>query len=92
MDRAQLLWIKQQLEDFGDFTYTIPLICDYTSAMIMEKNVVQRKKKEHIDMRHHFLKDYVEKKNVVIKFCTTEDQLNDIFTKPLIKSASSKTG
>ncbi|XP_015168560.1 uncharacterized mitochondrial protein AtMg00810-like [Solanum tuberosum] len=37
---AQLLWIKQQLEDFGVLTNTIPLICDNTSAMNMAKNLV----------------------------------------------------
>ncbi|WMV57737.1 hypothetical protein MTR67_051122 [Solanum verrucosum] len=38
---AQLLWIKQQLEDFGVLTNTIPFICDNTSAMNMAKNPVQ---------------------------------------------------
>ncbi|XP_049410710.1 secreted RxLR effector protein 161-like [Solanum stenotomum] len=37
---AQLLWIKQQLEDFGVLTDTIHLICDNTSAMNMAKNPV----------------------------------------------------
>jgi len=82
---AQLLWIKQQLEDFGVLTDTIPLICDNTSAMNMAKNHVQHKRTKHIDVRHHFLRDNVEKQNVVIKLCKTEDQLTDIFTKPLSK-------
>ena len=82
---AQLLWIKQQLEDFGVLTDTIPLICDNTSAMNMAKKPVQYKRTKHIDVRHHFLRDNVEKQNVVMKFCKTEDQLADIFTKTLSK-------
>ncbi|KAH0719582.1 hypothetical protein KY285_015613 [Solanum tuberosum] len=70
---AQLLWIKQQLEDFGVLTDTIPLICDNTSAMNMAKNPVQHKRTKHIDMSHHFLRDNVEKQNMVMKFCKTED-------------------
>ncbi|XP_075092367.1 secreted RxLR effector protein 161-like [Nicotiana tabacum] len=30
---AQLLWIKQQLEDFGVLTESVPLVCDNTSAL-----------------------------------------------------------
>nr|XP_033516319.1 secreted RxLR effector protein 161-like [Nicotiana tomentosiformis] len=32
---AQLLWIKQQLEDFGIFSYFMLLLCDKTSALNM---------------------------------------------------------
>ncbi|XP_015158487.1 uncharacterized protein [Solanum tuberosum] len=69
---AQLLWNKQQLEDFGVLTDIIPLICDNTSAMNMAKNPVQHKRTKHIDVRHHFLRDNVEKQNVVMKFCKTK--------------------
>ncbi|XP_070008508.1 secreted RxLR effector protein 161-like [Nicotiana sylvestris] len=41
---AQLLWIKQQLEDFGVLTESVPLLCDNTSALNMAKNLVQHKK------------------------------------------------
>ncbi|WMV49882.1 hypothetical protein MTR67_043267 [Solanum verrucosum] len=82
---AQLLWITQQLEDFGVLTDTIPLICDNTSAMNMAKNHVQHKRTKHIDVRHHFLRDNVEKNNVVMRYCKTEDQVVDIFTKALSK-------
>nr|XP_016473536.1 PREDICTED: uncharacterized mitochondrial protein AtMg00810-like [Nicotiana tabacum] len=34
---AQLLWIKQQLEDFGVFSDCVPLLCDNTSALNMAK-------------------------------------------------------
>ncbi|XP_070042732.1 secreted RxLR effector protein 161-like [Nicotiana tomentosiformis] len=58
---AQLLWIKQQLEDFSVFSDCVPLLCDNTSALNMAKNPVQHKRIKHIDVRHHFLKDNVEK-------------------------------
>ena len=80
---AQLLWIKQQLEDFGVHTDTIPLLCDNTSALNMAKNPVQHKRTKHIDVRHHFLRDNVEKGLICVKFCKTEDQIADIFTKAL---------
>ncbi|XP_070005331.1 secreted RxLR effector protein 161-like [Nicotiana sylvestris] len=50
---AQLLWIKQQLEDFGVLTESVPLLCDNTSALNMAKNPVQHKKTKHIDVNTH---------------------------------------
>ena len=80
---CQLFWIKQQLKDFGIETGCIPILCDNTSAMIMAKKPVQHKRTKHIDVRHHFLRDNVEKGNIVMKFCKTEDQVANIFTKAL---------
>jgi hypothetical protein len=37
-------------------------------------------------MRHHFLRDHVEKGDIEMKFIDTERQMADIFTKPLDSS------
>ena len=87
---AQLLWIKQQLKDFGIETGYIPILCGNTSVMNMDKNPVQHKRTKHIDVRHHFLRDNVEKGNIVMKFCKTEDQVADIFTKALVRESFQK--
>ncbi|XP_070015616.1 secreted RxLR effector protein 161-like [Nicotiana sylvestris] len=68
---AQLLWIKQQLEDFGVLTERVPLLCDNTSALNVAKNPVQHKKTKPIDVRHHFLRDNVEKGLIGMKFYST---------------------
>ena len=87
---AQLFWIKQQLKDFGIETGCIPILCDNTSAMNMAKNPVQHKRTKHIDVRHNFLRDNVEKGNIVMEFCKTEDQVADIFTKALGRESFQK--
>ncbi|XP_070020636.1 secreted RxLR effector protein 161-like [Nicotiana sylvestris] len=53
---AQLLWIKQQLEDFGVYTNYVSFLYDNISALNMAKNPVQYKRTKHIDVRYHFLK------------------------------------
>ena len=37
---AQILWIKQQLSDFGVALHNIPIFCDNTSAINITKNPV----------------------------------------------------
>jgi hypothetical protein len=50
-------------------------------------NPVQHKRTKHIDIRHHFLRDHVVKCDIVMEGLRTDDQLADIFTKPLDETA-----
>ena len=80
---AQLLWIKQQLNDFCIGTGCIPIYCNNTSAINISKNSCQHKRTKHIDIRHHFLRDNVENGLISMNFCSTGNQIADIFTKAL---------
>jgi hypothetical protein len=52
----------------------VPLRLLTTLVTILELN---------IDIRHHFLKDHAIKGDIVISYVGTNDQLANIFTKPL---------
>ena len=65
---------------------TVPIKCDNTSAINIAKNPVPHSRTKHIDIRHHFLRDNVEKYFIRMDHCRTEDQIADIFTKPLDRS------
>ncbi|XP_070036064.1 secreted RxLR effector protein 161-like [Nicotiana tomentosiformis] len=80
---AQLLWTKQQLMNFGIDVGCFPIYCDNTSAISMTKNSIHHKRTNHIDVRHHFLRDNYEKGLITVKFCATNKQIDDIFTKAL---------
>ena len=84
---AQILWMKQQLLDYGLKLDRIPIRCDNTSAINLTKNPVQHSRTKHIDIRHHFLRDHVEKGDCVFEFVESTKQLADIFTKPLPKES-----
>ena len=58
---AQILWMKQQLSDYGILLDHIPIRCDNTSAINLSKNLVQYSRTKHIEIRHHFLRDHVLK-------------------------------
>ena len=80
---TQLLWLKQQLSDFGISMGSLEIRCDNTSAINISKNPVHHSRTKHIDVRHHFLRDHVEKGNIKLTHVRTEEQIADIFTKPL---------
>ena len=73
------------MEDFRIIMDHIPIKCDNTSAISVTKNPIQHSKTKHIEIRYHFIRDHVQKGDVVIKFVDTLHQLTDIFTKPLAK-------
>nr|KYP68970.1 Copia protein [Cajanus cajan] len=82
---AQILWMKQQLSHFGLSLDHIPIKCDNTSAINLSKNPVLHSRTKHIEIRHHFLRDHVQKGDCVLEFVESKNQLADIFTKPLSK-------
>ena len=80
---AQVLWLKNQLRDLGLEFPEAPILCDNTSTISLAMNPVQHTRTKHIDVRHHFIRDHVQKKDVKVQFVPTQQQLADIFTKPL---------
>ncbi|GJZ34884.1 retrovirus-related pol polyprotein from transposon TNT 1-94 [Tanacetum coccineum] len=83
---AQILWMRSQLIDYGFVFNKIPLYCDNRSAIALCCNNVQHSRSKHIDIRHHFIREQVEKGVVELYFVTTDYQLADIFTKALPRS------
>jgi hypothetical protein len=74
------------MRDFEVRFERVPLMCDNTSAVSVAKNLVFQKKMRHVERRHHFLRDHVEKGDIEMRYIDTERQLADIFTKPLDSS------
>ncbi|GJW39666.1 hypothetical protein Tco_0065511 [Tanacetum coccineum] len=79
----QALWMKQALVDYGISLDDIPIMCDNKGAIDLSKNPVQHSCTKHIEIRHHFLRDNVQKGNISIEKVSSEDNIADILTKPL---------
>ena len=80
---AQVVYMQQTLQDFNCFLEKYIIYCDNTSVMNLSKNPVNHSRTKHIDVRHHFLRDCLEKGLINLEFIKTENQIADIFTKPL---------
>jgi len=80
---TQLLWMKHQLEDYQITENCIPIYCDNTAAICLSKNPILHLRAKHIEIKHHFIRDYVQKGVLDIQFIDTDHQWADIFTKPL---------
>ena len=69
--------------DYGIKLGHIPIKCDNTNAINLSKNLIQHSRTKNIDIRHHSLRDHVQNGDISFEFVDTNNQLVDIFTKPL---------
>ncbi|KAI3819153.1 hypothetical protein L1987_12978 [Smallanthus sonchifolius] len=68
---AQVIWIKNQMLDYGMNFMATPIHIDNMSAISITNNPVQHSKTKHIDIRYHFIRDQAEKKRIILtKFHT----------------------
>ncbi|GKF30991.1 hypothetical protein Tco_0100789, partial [Tanacetum coccineum] len=80
---ASIIWMKSQLSDYDIHFKMVPIFCDNTSAIAISNNPVLHLRTKHIDIRYHFIRDHILKRDIELYFIPTEYQLVDIFTKPL---------
>ncbi|KAL2327539.1 hypothetical protein Fmac_020966 [Flemingia macrophylla] len=58
-------------------------MCNNTASINLSNNHVMHSRSKHIEIKHHFIRDYVQRGTFELMFINTEEQLADIFTKPL---------
>ena len=52
-------------------------------TICLSKNPILHSRAKHIEIKHHFIRDYVQKGVLDIQFIDINHQWADIFTKPL---------
>nr|GEU35221.1 copia protein [Tanacetum cinerariifolium] len=57
----QALWMKQALFDYNIVLDDIPILFDNKGAIDLSKNPVLHSRTKHIEIRHHFLRDNIQK-------------------------------
>ncbi|GKF18877.1 hypothetical protein Tco_0063795 [Tanacetum coccineum] len=76
----QALWMKQALIDYDVRLDDAPIMCDNKGAIDLSKNPVQHSRTKHIEIRHHFLCDNIQKGHISIEKVPS---IADILMKPL---------
>jgi hypothetical protein len=73
----------QTLKDYGYIMNQVLILCDNESTIKIAYNFYEYSRIKHIDIQHHFLRDHAIKGDIIISHVRTNEQLVDIFTKPL---------
>ena len=79
----------------SDMTVGIPLNqfslhCDNQGAIALANNPVQHQRSKHIDIRYHFVRDEIQNGSLQLFYIPSEDNMADVFTKPVVRSKIEK--
>ena len=82
---SDVLWTNNFMKAQGYEPIKTVLFQDNTSAMLLEKNGRDSagKRSRHVDVRYFFIKDCIERGELKVEYCPTDEMLADFMTKPL---------
>jgi hypothetical protein len=85
---TKILWSKLFMEAQGYGIEKNILYQDNKSAILLEENGKKSssKRTRAMNIRYFFLTDQIEKGNLVVEYCPTDEMIADYFTKPLVGS------
>ena len=88
---AQAVWLKRVLRDLNmKIDEPVNIYSDSKAAIAISENPISHNRTKHIAIKYHYTRDAVEKKEVQLIYCTSENQKADIFTKVLSKEKFEK--
>ena len=61
----------------------IQIMEDNQSCICIADNPISQRRTRHIDIRYHFIRDYILDGTITVKYCPTKQMLVDILTKSL---------
>jgi hypothetical protein len=85
----EAIWTRQFITELFHLSldtnnlYSCTILTDNTSALQIAKHDVFHDRTKHIDIRYHFIRDYLQEGWFDLAWISTDVQLADIFTKVL---------
>ena len=80
------IWLRTFVKEVvGGDTGPITIMGDNQGAIVLAKDNKFHAQMKHIDLRYHFIHEAVKKKQVVMKYIPTAENVADIFMKALAK-------
>ena len=78
------IWLRNLLKELSMTQEDPTQICvDNKSAIALAKNPVFHDRSKHIDICYHYIRECITRKDVQVEYVKSQDQIADIFTKPL---------
>lgn len=79
---CQGVWLRNLLGQITDMKLgAVTIFIDNKSAIDLAKNPVFHGRSKHIDIRYHFIRECVERGEIVVKYVRSEEQRADVLTK-----------
>lgn len=80
----EVVWLRQLLRDFGEEQKIATVMNeDNQGCLAFVKTERSSRRSKHIDTRENFVKDLCEKQEIRLVYCSTDQMIADVITKPL---------
>ena len=81
---VELTWLQALLRELQVPLKAVPTLwCDNLGATYLSANPVFHARTKHVEVDFHFVREKVAQGQLSVQFISTNDQIADIFTKPL---------
>ena len=71
---------------FGQMLKPTTIYCDNQSCIKLSENPIFHERSKHIEIRYHFIRDWVQRGSMKLVYISTDEQVEDILTKSLSRS------
>jgi hypothetical protein len=84
----EITWCRNWLlEVLGINNTNVPIYSDSNSAKLLAKNETYHQRTKHIDIRYHYIRQEINKSNVILYYVPTYEEQADILTKAAKRTA-----
>ena len=81
----ELQWVNMIVKSLNCFSIPKQAIVntDSQSSMKLMKNQKFSNRSKHVDTKYHYVRNLMENEEIELKYCSTEENVADMMTKPL---------
>ena len=76
-------YLKSLISEITGLNLNCQMNCDNQGTIALAKNPIKQQRTKHVDIKYHFIRDEIYKGSVNISYIPSEENLADIFTKPI---------
>lgn len=82
----ECIYLEHLLKGIDNYKYVQTAVYeDNQGTIALAKNPVSRQRCKHVDIKYHFVRSIVNEDKMCLKYCSTEEMVADIMTKPVSK-------
>ena len=79
----EAVWLRSLLADVQLVQPATTMYEDNQGAIALSKNPSNHSRTKHIDIKYHYVRDLITRKEVNIEYCPSNKMIADLFTKGL---------
>lgn len=80
------MWLRQLLQELlKEIQTATELLIDNQNAIKLANSITHHKLTKHIDIKYHYIRDYINNNRLVLKYVPSKGQLADFLKKEIPK-------